>query len=46
MEKVYFRMPNETTIDEFCPECDSQLMYQESSGHIYCLQCDYEKWED
>ena len=45
-KKVYFRVPNEITIDEFCPECDNQLYYAERSGHKYCMKCDYENWED
>ena len=35
--------------DRWCPECNSELHYRELIGggtHIYCMVCDYEKWED
>ena len=48
-KKVYFNVPIYETLDgddRWCPECGSELHYRRKSGHIYCMECDYERWED
>jgi len=48
-KKVYFDVPTHETLnddDRWCPECGNELYYTYKDGHIYCMKCDYEKWED
>ncbi len=45
-KKVYYRISTGYCCGEWCPECDSELQYTESDGHIYCVKCDYQRWED